>query len=128
MVWIGLRRCVLPALVGVLIVIVLPGCGSTRGFERGIVLGELDAERFAERVLAGEATREEEQEFLRKNHLAWRALRVERGLIHPGIEGELAADFQELLGQCSTPVARDLAWAWLGLAVTRPDLDLRKSR
>lgn len=87
MCWIRWRRVVFTALAGVLTVCAAPGCRSTTPLDRGFILGELDAERFVERVGAGETRREEEHKYLRDNHLAW---------------------------------------GWLGLQVTRPDLDLRQ--
>lgn len=124
----SLHRLVSFAVAGSALLLVASGCRSTTSADRAIVLSELDAERFAARVMAGDTTREEEHKFLLENRLAWRSVRSWRGLIHPGEEGPFAGDFQALLGKCQTPELRDLAWGWLALAITNPSLDLHDGR
>ena len=117
----------LAPVLAIAVVLAAPGCGHTSSLDRGIILGELEADHLASRMLAGETPREEEQELIVKNLATWRELRESRGLVHPGKEGPLARDFQRILSTCSSGTLRELAWAILALSVTNPSLDLRKS-
>jgi hypothetical protein len=110
---------------GSLLAFTASGCG-TSSFDRKLVLGELDARHMVERLRIGETTRADEQAFILKSLEAWSEAREDRGLVNPTREGPLAADFQAVLAKTPNGAFRDLVWAWLGLAVTNPSLDLGK--
>ena len=97
------------------------------GFDRGIICYELDSQRLVERMRAGETTREDEQKFILEDLAAWRDVRAGRKLVNPTVEGPLAADFQQLLGNPSTEVSRTCAWFYVLLAVLNPRIDLRRA-